>query len=411
MRLMNLGLVGQSERTPMRIMKLAIISLSVCFLVLEASAFQAGKRVITRDTSSNAPFSPAVAAGDFIYLSGTLARGEGIREQTRGVLSNLGEVLELAGADYTRVAAVTVYLRNTSDFQGMNEIFREYFPSEPPTRTTVQTDLIREDALVEMSMIAIRPGAERTVLQPEGWPTGTAPYSYGIKSGDTVFLAGILGRDYSSANSSVGSDIQAETRAIFENARQILAAAGMSLNDVVASRVYITDNTLFRDMNTSYSAHFPEIPPARATVRANLMGDQYHLEITLIAVAGAKTRITRPNADGTPGRESPVLSHAVRVGNRLYLSGMLGVSDETRTDTQAQARQTLATIGRTLDAAGFGIDDLVDGVVYLTDMSEWGEMNVAYREAITGNFPARAAVGTGLMSGDGRVEIMFTAVR
>ena len=395
----------------MRIMKLAIISLSVCFLVLEASAFQAGKRVITRDTSSNAPFSPAVAAGDFIYLSGTLARGEGIREQTRGVLSNLGEVLELAGADYTRVAAVTVYLRNTSDFQGMNEIFREYFPSEPPTRTTVQTDLVREDALVEMSMIAIRPGAERTVLQPEGWPTGTAPYSYGIKSGDTVFLAGILGRDYSSANSSVGSDIQAETRAIFENARQILAAAGMSLNDVVASRVYITDNTLFRDMNTSYSAHFPEIPPARATVRANLMGDQYHLEITLIAVAGAKTRITRPNADGTPGRESPVLSHAVRVGNRLYLSGMLGVSDETRTDTQGQARQTLATIGRTLDAAGFGIDDLVDGVVYLTDMSEWGEMNVAYREAITGNFPARAAVGTGLMSGDGRVEIMFTAVR
>ena len=395
----------------MRIMKLAIISLSVCFLVLEASAFQAGKRVITRDTSSNAPFSPAVAAGDFIYLSGTLARGEGIREQTRGVLANLGEVLELAGADYTRVAAVTVYLRNTSDFQGMNEIFQEYFPSDPPTRTTVQTDLVREDALVEMSMIAIRPGAERTVLQPEGWPAGTAPYSYGIKSGDTVFLAGILGRDYSSVNSSVGSDIQAETRAIFENARQILAAAGMSLNDVVASRVYITDTTLFRDMNTAYSAQFPEIPPARATVRANLMGDQYHLEITLIAVAGTKTRITRPNADGTPGRESPVLSHAVRVGNRLYLSGMLGVSDETRTDTQGQARQTLATIGRTLDAAGFGIDDLVDGVVYLTDMSEWGEMNVAYREAITGNFPARAAVGTGLMSGDGRVEIMFTAVR
>jgi len=394
----------------MRIMKLAIISLSVCFLVLEASAFQGGKRVIRRDASSNAPFSSAVAAGDFIYLSGTLARGDGIREQARGVLDNLGEVLELAGADYTRVASVTVYLRNTSDFQGMNEVFQEYFPSEPPTRTTVQTDLVREDALVEMSMIAIRPGAERTVLQPQGWPASTAPYSYGIKSGDTVFLAGILGRDYS-YNSSVGSDIQAETRAIFENARQILAVAGMSLNDVVASRVYITDTTLFRDMNAAYSAYFPDIPPARATVRANLMGDQYHLEITLIAVAGTKTRITRPNADGTPGRESPVLSHAVRVGNRLYLSGMLGVSDETRTDTQGQARQTLATIGRTLDAAGFGIDDLVDGVVYLTDMSEWGEMNVAYREAITSNFPARAAVGTGLMSGDGRVEIMFTAVR
>ena len=345
-----------------------------------------------------------------IYLSGTLARGEGIREQTRGVLDNLGEALELAGVGYDRVAPVTVYLRNANDFQGMNEVFREYFPTDPPTRTTVQADLVREDGLVEMSMIAIRSGVERTVLQPEGWPTSTAPYSYGIKSGNTVFLAGIVGRSYRD-NMNVDGGIQAETRAIFENARQILAAADMSLSDVVASRVYITDTTLFRDMNAAYSEHFPDIPPARATVRANLMGDQYHLEITLIAVAGTKERITRTNADGTPGRESSVLSHAVRVGNRLYLSGMLGVNDETRTDTQAQARQALATIGRTLTAAGFGFEHLVDGVVYLTDMSEWAEMNVAYREAIASDFPARAAVGTGLMSGDGRVEIMFTAVR
>ncbi len=398
----------------MRITKLAIVglslSLSICLLVFEAAAFQGGKRVIRRDTESNFPFSPAVVAGDFIYLSGTLARGEDIGEQARGVLDNLGEVLELAGVGYDRVAAVTVYLRNTSDFQGMNEVFREYFPTDPPTRTTVQTDLVREDALVEMSMIAIRAGAERTVLQPEGWPIGTAPYSYGIKSGDTVFLPGLLGRNYRDGTNVEGG-IQAETRAIFENARQILAAADMSLSDVVASRVYITDTAMFRDMNPAYSEHFPEIPPARATVRANLMGDQLHLEITLIAVAGEKERITRPNPDGTPGRESAVLSHAVRVGNRLYLSGMLGVNDETRTDTQGQARQSLAAIGRTLDAAGFGFEDLVEGVVYLTDMSEWGEMNVAYREAITSDYPARAAVGTGLMSGDGRVEIMFTAVR
>jgi enamine deaminase RidA (YjgF/YER057c/UK114 family) len=90
---------------------------------------------------------------------------------------------------------------------------------------------------------------------------------------------------------------------------------------------------------------------------------------------------------------------------------MLGVNDQTRTDTQGQTREALATIERTLDAAGFGFEHLVDGIVYLTDMSEWGEMNVAYVEAIGNDFPARAAVGTGLVSSDGRVEIMFTAVR
>ena len=397
----------------MRIKDSTVVGLSVCLLVLflaEGLSAQAGKRVIRREgQASTAPFSPAVAAGDFIYLSGTLAAGDGIGEQTRGVLDRLGEVLELAGVGYDRVASVTVYLRDAGDFQGMNEVFREYFPTDPPTRTTVQTDLVRDTGLVEMSMIAIRNGAERTVLRPDGW-TGTPPYSYGIKSGDTVFLAGIVGRNYAD-NSSVDGGIQAETRAIFENARQILAEADMTLNDVVQSRVFITDTAMFRDMNPAYSEQFPEIPPARATVRADLMGGDLHLEITMVAVAGEKQRITRPNADGTPGRESPTLSHAVRAGNRLYLSGMLGVTDETRSSTEAQARQTLATIGRTLETAGFGFDDLVEGIVYLTDMSEWGDMNVAYREAIATDPPARAAVGTGLMSGDGRVEIMFTAVR
>ena len=141
------------------------------------------------------------------------------------------------------------------------------------------------------------------------------------------------------------------------------------------------------------------------------MGPGFNLEITMVAVAGEKERITRPNADGTPGRESPNLSHAVRVGNRLYLSGMLGVNDETRNSTEAQSRQTLATIGRTLEVAGFGVEDLVEGIVYLTDMGEWADMNIAYREVITVDAPTRAAIGTGLMSGDGRVEIMFTAVR
>lgn len=395
----------------MRIMKLAAIGFCVCATTVGVAAAQtSGKRIIGRDTPSSAPFSPAVAAGDFIYLSGSLAREGDIKEQTTTVLNNLGNVLERAGVGFDRVAAVTVYLKNQGDFQGMNEVFRSYFPEDPPTRTTVQAELVRDEALVEISMVAIRPGAERTVIVPEGWTAGGAPYSYAIKSGDTVFLAGLVGRNYRD-NENVEGGIQAETRAIFENARQLLEAADMTLADVVSARVYITDTSMFRDMNEAYREPFPDIPPARATVRAGLMGDRYHLEITLVAVAGERERIIRPNRDGSPGRASAILSHAVRVGDRLYLAGMLGVNDSTRGDTTAQSREALATIGRTLEAAGFGFDDIVAGVVYLTDMQNWADMNVAYTEAITGNYPARAAVGTGLMSTDGLVEIMFIAAR
>ena len=62
-------------------------------------------------------------------------------------------------------------------------------------------------------------------------------------------------------------------------------------------------------------------------------------------------------------------------------------------------------------AAGFDWSHVVDGVVYLPDMTKFPDMNAAYREVFAKDFPARATVGTGLMGADAAVEIMFTAVR
>jgi enamine deaminase RidA (YjgF/YER057c/UK114 family) len=78
---------------------------------------------------------------------------------------------------------------------------------------------------------------------------------------------------------------------------------------------------------------------------------------------------------------------------------------------KAQTTETLARIGRTLTAAGFEWKDVVDAVVYLPDMARFADMNLAYREVFTKDFPARATIGAGLMNPDGLVEIMFTAVK
>ena len=111
-----------------------------------------------------------------------------------------------------------------------------------------------------------------------------------------------------------------------ERRRDSLAAAGMTLADVVSSRVFITDTALFQDMNAVYRTAFPANPPARATVKVGLTAPQYLVEITMLAVkGGARDVVTTPNADGTPGQPNPVLSSAIKVGPRLFLSGMLGV--------------------------------------------------------------------------------------
>lgn len=382
-----------------------------------AASQSSGKQVVKVGPDRGLPFSPAVVAGDFIYVAGHLGRDAtgqlaagDVKAQTRQTLDNIAAVLKAAGADLSRAAAVTVYLRNASDFQAMNEVYRTCWPADPPARTTVVAGLVAPEALVEISMIAIRPGAERTVIHPEGWARSPNPYSYGIKSGDTLFLAGLVSRN-NRTDTVVEGDIKTQVKAALDSAGEILAAAGMNHAHLVSSRVYITDTALFQDMNAAYREYFPEKPPARATVVTGLMGPQYAVEITTVAVNAPKEAIVTPAADGSPGRPNPVLSSAIRVGNRLYLSGMLGVTPETQGDPKAQTAATLARIGRTLKAAGFDWPHIVDGLVYLTDMQDYAAMNEAYRAVLSKDFPARATVGTGLVSPTGLVEIMFTAHR
>jgi 2-iminobutanoate/2-iminopropanoate deaminase len=71
----------------------------------------------------------------------------------------------------------------------------------------------------------------------------------------------------------------------------------------------------------------------------------------------------------------------------------------------------MARIGRTIKAAGFDWNHMVEAVVYLPDLTKFNDMNASYREVISKDFPARATVGAGLMGADGAVEIMFTAVK
>jgi 2-iminobutanoate/2-iminopropanoate deaminase len=371
------------------------------------------------------PFSPVVVAGDFVYLAGALptdASGKvvagDVRQQTARVLDILKGRLEASGSRLDQVAAVTVYLKDAADFAAMNEVYGKYWPKDPPTRTTVVAGLVSPDALIEISMVALKNGVERQVIHPASWLKSPSPYSYGIKSGNTLFLSGLVSRN-GRDNSLVPGDMKAQTGVVLQNARDILAAAGMSLADVVSSRVFITDTGMFQDMNAVYREGFPTVPPARATVRCALMSKDYLVEVTMLAVkdparkAIADTPPAAAPAAPAPGAPAPrpVLSPAIAVGDRLYLSGMLGSTADNRGDAGAQTRETLARIGRTLTAAGFRWDDVVDAIVYLPNLDHFAAMNTAYRETFRGAFPARATAGAGLVAPDGLVEIMMTAVK
>jgi enamine deaminase RidA (YjgF/YER057c/UK114 family) len=359
---------------------------------------------------ANFPFSAAVRADGLVYVAGTLSAEGDIRAQTRKTIEDISAVLQKAGSSLANVASVNVYLTKADDFAAMNEVYRTFWPKDPPVRTTIVSELVVPNALVEMSMIAVPNGGERVVIHPADWVKSPNPYSYGIRSGDTLFLAGLVSRN-GKDNSVIEGDMTAQTKTVLDNAGQILKAAGMSFDNVVSSRVFITDGSKFQEMNKAYTPFFPKDPPARATVIAPLMGAQYQVEITLTASRLPKEVFTTPAADGSPGKPSPVLSSAVKVGNRLYVSGILGNNTQTTGSTEAQTLEILNRVSRTIKLAGFDRTHVVDGIVYITDVKNFDAMNKGYRAIFTKDFPARATVRTGLVNQDGLVEIMFVAAR
>ena len=108
------------------------------------------------------PYSQAIRAGDFLFLSGQIAldpaTGQvvegGVAEQAHQVLKNLGAVLTAAGASYDRVVKTTVYLADMSEFAAVNTIYAGYFSAPAPARATIQAAGLPRGVRVEIDVVA-----------------------------------------------------------------------------------------------------------------------------------------------------------------------------------------------------------------------------------------------------------------
>ena len=109
------------------------------------------------------PYSQAIKAGGFIFVSGQVAidppTGEivpgGVSEQTERVMQNLAEILKAAGSGMEKVVKSGVFLKNMGDFAAMNQVYGKFFTTAPPARATVEVARLPKDVLVEIDVIAL----------------------------------------------------------------------------------------------------------------------------------------------------------------------------------------------------------------------------------------------------------------
>jgi 2-iminobutanoate/2-iminopropanoate deaminase len=126
-----------------------------------------GKDVVRTEAApapfQGAPYSQAIKANGFVFVSGQLSLRPGDKELTAGdigpqteqVFANLRAILEAAGTSLANLVKTTVFLQNLDDFAGMNEVYSKHVGEQPPARSTVEVAKLPSGALVEIEAIAL----------------------------------------------------------------------------------------------------------------------------------------------------------------------------------------------------------------------------------------------------------------
>jgi 2-iminobutanoate/2-iminopropanoate deaminase len=374
------------------------------------------KKFITPDGKRpSGLFAPGVMVGKTLYVAG---KGDyKPKEDTAGKVKNcLNEVrktLKLAGMDMNNIVQTYVYLEDHDQYAEMNKHYAEFFPTDPPARTTLGVSQVPGDSRLEITCVAYGDLSEKKRI---GDPPTGFPYSPGILAGDTLYISGkgdkLAGGDHPAT-------FDEQVRQAMRNVESTLKQAGLDFRHVVMSNVFLDRFENLDVADKVYNEFFEDgNEPACSTSFVDWIPGGSHVEITCIATTDLSTRkVVRPAGIKAGSLDGGVTaSPAVWAGHTLYLSGLAGsppVQGATTAGVGDQVRQMAKGHVEILDEAGLKLEDIVGGFVYLSDMEDYKAMNDVYREYYSRGPGIRTCLmpGSGIDKSAVRVRGSFTAAR
>jgi 2-iminobutanoate/2-iminopropanoate deaminase len=259
-----------------------------------------------------------------------------------------------------------------------------------------------------LSLICLPVAAQVRAVIPKSAPAPVGPYTPGVFAGDYLYVSG---QGAKAPDGSMPSGIEAQVKQTLENVKSVVEAAGLTLDNVVYTQVYLDDINKFDAMNAVYEKYFPSMPPARATLGvAKLPGTP--VEINAVAFRDASQKKAIAITGYNPGE--PV-SPGILTADRLFISGMRGRSRADGAIPAGAAEQvTLALDGvkAVVEAAGLKMASVAFVNPYLTASIPMNVMNELYaRQFEFGNTPARATIQVASLPQGAQIEFTGVAVR
>ncbi len=286
-------------------------------LLLPALVAEGQVRAIVPAATSartNRFYSPAVDAGDYIYISGQGPRRPdgnvppAFDAQVRQALDNIRAIVEAAGLTMEHVVYTQVYLEDIGKYDEMNRAFAEFFGKTPPARAVLGVARVPEGP-IQISAVAVRSLADRRAIYPPNYsPSDSA--SPGILTHDRLFISSMSGSD--PVSGKVPDDPAAQVDLALDRVQAVVKAAGLELSNMVFVNPYLTLKIPSRVMNERYARRFEfGNTPARATIEVSNLPGGAQIEIigeatsefdvvAMETVVGGRRIIPPPAGDPVP---------------------------------------------------------------------------------------------------------------
>ena len=350
--------------------------------------------------------------------------GNDVKEQANQCLVNIKAIVESIDHVMDDVVKITIFLKNISDTDAVDEVYTTFFQSDLPTRTTVAVAALpMDDALVQIE--ALISNGEGTTPQdpcdlikvsrntdkaPKGLYSQTAAFSHYNN------IAGQLPIDPKSGNIVAGG-IKEQAEQCLNNIKAILESIDHKMDDVVKTTIYLTKNSDIEAVNEVFGKFYPSYVPARSTVNASALPMDALVQIDTVVSHGdgtppqlvEDTRLLVIEASNTENAPKAPYSHTVAFSHYNHISGQLPLDPKANKivagGVKEQAGQCLTNIKAIVESVDHVMDDVVKINIQLKNIADIDAVNEVYTTFFKSDLPARTVIGVSAIPMDALVQI------
>jgi 2-iminobutanoate/2-iminopropanoate deaminase len=333
--------------------------------------------------------------GKNLFLSGTgdYKPDETVEGKVKNCLTLIKGNLEKQGLSLNNVVYSFCYLEGSISYPEFNKYYAEFFPTNPPARTTFAVANDPGPSQIEITVIA---HTESSEIKPVGTPPAGFPFTPAFLAGDMYYISG---KGDQLPQGGHPATFEEQVRQCMKNVETALKDAGLGFQNAVMMHVILDKYENFEVANKVYSSYFkPGDEPACATIYAQWIPGDSHVEVACWATTDLnKRKVIRTASSKFGAAEGNVnASAAVQVGNMVYTSSLSGFDPKTGAFDDSLAPQIRQMFVNQLDAlsqVGMGYNDIVSGTVYLRNVDDYSGLNAVYnKEFFTGGRRVRTCL-------------------